>query len=348
MKQFLTRLLPILFLFCGAVNAAQTDSILVLLEEPEDNVSYASISNLRGWAVAPSGIDRIELFVDDKYADTIPYGGSRGDVGNAYSSYPNAGKSGFSMAYNYKGLSAGEHTIMVRAYDNNGDYNDSASTFTVKKFNSAYIADDSGISIANVTSFDAMDNKTFKLEGVEAEGDTWSVVLGWNRATQGFEIQEITRTQTGSGGDTSCPDFSGNWRGTVKFTTVTYIEGTKDVQTENMTLNYTISQTNCSVTIRNNLNNYVDTGTVNAGTNAVVLPNDISEDTIDLIESLLASEGIYATVTITSNQHSMTFEKTSSGIDVDGDIDMAGKISANGVTLDFSVDMDIDGSLTKY
>jgi len=47
----------------------------------------------------------------------IPLGWRRADVGDAYPGYPGSAHSGFAMAFNYSTLSAGPHTLTVRAVD---------------------------------------------------------------------------------------------------------------------------------------------------------------------------------------------------------------------------------------
>ena len=68
----------------------------------------------RGWAVAESGIAAIEIDIDGIYEFNVPMGGARGDVANAYPDFPNSDASGFSMAFNYKDLVAGNHVVKVR------------------------------------------------------------------------------------------------------------------------------------------------------------------------------------------------------------------------------------------
>ncbi|MDG1683344.1 MAG: hypothetical protein P8H99_04300 [Luminiphilus sp.] len=51
------------------------------LEEPLNNETHLGIGNLRGWALASSGIAKLEVLVDGGYVYNAPYGGQRGDVG---------------------------------------------------------------------------------------------------------------------------------------------------------------------------------------------------------------------------------------------------------------------------
>jgi len=104
-KQRLRRF--VITIFCLVCGSTLADPLVLTLEEPQEGGTYTGISNLRGWAIAESGIDKIELDIDGVYAFDIPMGGSRGDVESAYPDFPNAAQSGFSMAFNYKALAAG-------------------------------------------------------------------------------------------------------------------------------------------------------------------------------------------------------------------------------------------------
>ena len=75
-----------------------SETVIVNLEEPNADGVYTGITNLRGWAVAESGIAVIEVDVDGNYAFDVPMGGARGDVAKVYPDFPDADTSGFSMA----------------------------------------------------------------------------------------------------------------------------------------------------------------------------------------------------------------------------------------------------------
>ena len=130
---------------------ALAESVVVSLEEPRDASLYTGISNLRGWAVAESGIGAIEIDIDGVYAFNVPMGGSRGDVANAYPDFPNSDASGFSMAFNYKNLSAGNHVVTVRAVSNDGNVATRSATITVSRFLSTYIQNADQVDTGTVT-----------------------------------------------------------------------------------------------------------------------------------------------------------------------------------------------------
>ena len=60
----------------------------LMLEEPINGEIHGGVGNLRGWAVASEGIDKVEIFIDGEYAFDAPYGGSRGDVGAPFLRLP--------------------------------------------------------------------------------------------------------------------------------------------------------------------------------------------------------------------------------------------------------------------
>ncbi|MBT5488723.1 MAG: Ig-like domain-containing protein, partial [Halieaceae bacterium] len=115
-----TFILSLLICFAGAVSAAD-DVLRIMLEEPVAGEIHGGVGNLRGWAVATAGIDKIEIMIDGEYAFDAPYGGARGDVGGAFPGVANASQSGFSLAYAYSNLSPGSHTITAVAHTLDGE-----------------------------------------------------------------------------------------------------------------------------------------------------------------------------------------------------------------------------------
>ena len=172
--------------------AAKDSNIRVALEEPVNAGIYAGISNLRGWAAAPNGIEVVEVFIDGSYAFDVPMGGLRGDVGNRYPTYPGSDFAGYSMAYNYKSLSPGRHDITVRAIDGLGNYNERSGYFFAERFNSGFIADSNDVDLSTATGLYQVDQHSLEMSGVSIEGDQWDVTLSWDGPSQGFQIVGIT------------------------------------------------------------------------------------------------------------------------------------------------------------
>lgn len=168
------------------VNIVVNDMI-VYLEEPANGATASGISNLRGWAVSPNPIQRIDLYVDGSLVSTLPYGGTRADVGAAFPTYSGSMNSGFSMAYNYGALGVGSHTILARTVDNAGNFKDSTSTFNVVRFPSSFIDSPAEVSLQG-TSTTIVDANTLRLNNVMVQGVSYNLTLRWNTATQGFAL----------------------------------------------------------------------------------------------------------------------------------------------------------------
>ncbi len=165
--------------------------IILTLEEPAALFTSNGIANLRGWVVGLAAISKIELFIDGQYVTDVPSGGSRGDVGNAFPQYPNADKSGFSMAFAYSELTAGSHTALVRAHDINGLTQDSSALFNTARFDNAFISDLNAVTLNSATV--QINNEQILISSFVADGKSYTLRLQWQTATQQFEIQEIIK-----------------------------------------------------------------------------------------------------------------------------------------------------------
>ena len=208
---FRAALAVLLIVFTQVTFAGRDTRIKVSIEEPVQGERYSGISNLRGWAVSPEGMGSyyLEFYIDEEFAFYLyPYG-DRPDVGEAFPDYPNSDTAGFSMAYNYKDLSAGEHEIRVRAYDNAGNYNDAATTFTAEKFISPFISSDSAVDISTSESWKVIDKKTYLVSGPTLEGKQRDFLLKWDRASQSFKMEGIGPVGSGGSGS-SIGDSTGN------------------------------------------------------------------------------------------------------------------------------------------
>jgi hypothetical protein len=161
----------------------------VLLEEPVIKSVYSGIGNLRGWAVASDGIEKIEIWIDGAYAFDVPYGGARVDVGNAFPEIVGASDSGFALAWNYNNMSIGAHTITARAYDENGQSGDSTSEFTVARFEKPFLQADDQVSLADAQC--SLSGSQISLQDALLDGKIYDILLDWRTATQGFEIIEV-------------------------------------------------------------------------------------------------------------------------------------------------------------
>ena len=174
----------------SSMNSAQASHVLrVQLEEPVEGEIHTGVGNLRGWAVADLGIDKVEIWIDDEYAFDVPYGGARGDVGNAFPDIAGSEASGFSMAFGYSALAAGAHTAKAVAYDSSGSVKESAISFSVVKFEESFIADPNAVDLSNAIC--SVSGDEVSVTDAVVSRDPLDMVLKWRTAEQGFEIVEI-------------------------------------------------------------------------------------------------------------------------------------------------------------
>lgn len=165
------------------------DVLRIMLEEPVAGEIHGGVGNLRGWAVATDGIDKIEIMIDGEYAFDAPYGGARGDVGGAFPEVANASQSGFSLAYAYSNLSPGSHTISAIAHTLEGETQTSSATFETVRFKQSFISGASAVDL-DATSCTVTGDEISASNAVIG-GDTYDMVLDWRTAEQGFEIVQI-------------------------------------------------------------------------------------------------------------------------------------------------------------
>ena len=196
-------LLSFFMCFTGAAHAA--DVLRIMLEEPVAGEIHGGVGNLRGWAVATDGIDKIEIMIDGVYAFDAPYGGARGDVGGAFPEVANASLSGFSLAYAYSNLSPGSHTISAVAHTRAGETQTSSATFETVRFKQSFISDPDAVDLAATSCTVAGDE--ISASNALIGGDIYDILLDWRTAEQGFEIIEIVE---GSSADDNGTDGSGD------------------------------------------------------------------------------------------------------------------------------------------
>lgn len=308
-----------LFLFSSLCFAGLNEDIKINIEEPVGGGVYSGISNLRGWAIAPEGINRflLSVYVDGEFAFyMVPYG-QRTDVGNAYPDYLGSETGGFSMAFNYKDLTPGEHEIRVLAFDDNEDYNEAVTTFTTERFVGSFISDDSEVDISTSETWSIVDNQTYLITGPTIEGEQWDFELKWDKASQGFKIQRIALSGSdnssdssgggdGTGGNSgsetaSCADLSGTWSGRLEGEVVLTGGGQtyRDYTSGQRTLY--VRQSGCSITFtQSDPNISALSGTI-SGTKAVLSGSPYSFSTFNReLKAFLSREGISAEPSVQS------------------------------------------------
>lgn len=172
----------------GTMIPPQLGGWAISLEEPIVNEVHGGIGNLRGWAIDPEGIEKVEMWLNGAYLFDVPYGGDRPDVGAAYPEVPGSGKSGFSMAFGYSNLAAGEHTMTARAFNSLGEVREASATFSVVTLHKNFIPSSDVVSTDDASCDTS--NDEVRLGDVAIDGKLYDLLLKWRTAEQGFEIIE--------------------------------------------------------------------------------------------------------------------------------------------------------------
>lgn len=182
----------------GPALAAQNTAIKIQLEEPTFGSPATGISNLRGWAAGPNGIDVVELYIDGGYRTNIPYGGARNDVCDKsdVASYPDCDLSGFSMIRNFSLLSEGAHTFTVRAVAPNGDFNLDQQTVYVDPWHKGYINSDTAMDLGGATF--TRSGNDLNMKNVSVDGVAYDLKLRWNKDMQAPKLISIGPAAEGS------------------------------------------------------------------------------------------------------------------------------------------------------
>ena len=168
---------------------AVAEPLRVSLDQPSNNGIHSGVGMIRGWALSGEGVDRIEVYIDGRYAFDVPYGDPRADVGEAYPDIDMSSTSGFSVPFRYSALSAGEHTVSVVVTDRFGEQVERSSTFEVVRFDEPYI------SKANTPNMDWSLASSYAdyitVRGVQVGDAIYTLTLQWQTQTQSFEIVDV-------------------------------------------------------------------------------------------------------------------------------------------------------------
>ena len=184
-----------LLLMALVLSPARAADLIINLEEPVDGGTSSGVSNIRGWAVASDGIERIEVYFDGVFGFEVPYGASREDVGAIYPDIVGSINSGFGSAMAYGLLGNGEHTVTVRAVSLTGDMAEDSARFEVVGFPYDFLSADESPNLEGASVSLAGDSVVIN-DVILQDGEDYAVTLGWLTASQGFEIRQVTPAVT--------------------------------------------------------------------------------------------------------------------------------------------------------
>lgn len=162
------------------------------IEEPIVSGVHSGIGMVRGWAVSSNPIQRVEVFVDDKYRFDIPHGGLRADVGKRFEKIENADLSGYASPVNFNGLGKGEHTLLVRVTDAFGSVQERSVDFSVTTFQKGYISADETVELGWATNITALGDSV-TIQGATIGGGKYDITLTWRTSSQSFELTRIQK-----------------------------------------------------------------------------------------------------------------------------------------------------------
>ena len=102
------------------------------IDEPMGNITTDTML-VRGWALNSSGVSSIKIYIDNVLKSTVTTGISRPDVKEAYPTYINADKSGYSSTIDIRDLSDGTKTLKVEQIGKDGSINTLTRTITISR-----------------------------------------------------------------------------------------------------------------------------------------------------------------------------------------------------------------------
>ena len=102
------------------INVSKLASVSAIDTPASSSTITSNKVTVSGWAVSASGVKEIKVYVDGKEKGTTKVGISRTDIGNIYSAYPNASKSGFSVNIDINDIAPGNKTFEIKETSNDG------------------------------------------------------------------------------------------------------------------------------------------------------------------------------------------------------------------------------------
>lgn len=89
--------------------------------------------NIDGWALNDSGINHINIYLDDKYIGKTTVKYPRTDVTNTFKNYKDSENAGFSYKYSANKLSSGSHKVKVTVVGNDGSEQSQERYFNINR-----------------------------------------------------------------------------------------------------------------------------------------------------------------------------------------------------------------------
>ncbi len=170
------------------------DPIRMSIEEPFNGDVKSGVSTFRGWVVSKNPLMSLTLYRDGSLFAELDHNGKRADVGNKFPNYPDSMNSGFAFATNFGVLAAGQHRYRLVARDNKSNVLEKNVSFSIARFDNAFVNDDSKVSLGSASIYSPGGND-IRIDRMQHDGKEYRVILRWKKAKQGFDPIEIIRTK---------------------------------------------------------------------------------------------------------------------------------------------------------
>lgn len=97
---------------------------IIWLDTPNNSTTFiksgTSQLSIGGWSLNSFGVQKVQIYVDNKYIGDANTGLSRADVNSSYPNYINGANSGFSKVLDMNSITNGVHTLTVNSVGNDG------------------------------------------------------------------------------------------------------------------------------------------------------------------------------------------------------------------------------------
>ena len=163
----------------------------IAVDQPIRDAVHSGLGMVRGWAVSSEPIERVEVYIDGTYRFDIPHGDKRNELTKRFPDNDRAVESGFSTAFNFNQLGAGDHDITVRAIDRFGSVVEKSFTFGVTTFDKSFIKASDVFELGWATMSGLSDS--FIIRSALVDGAYYDISMQWQPRTQSFEIVGIRK-----------------------------------------------------------------------------------------------------------------------------------------------------------
>jgi GT2 family glycosyltransferase len=133
--------------------AGRADASVKFMPQPDDEIEgfldlpkagrpgmapQSGTVDIAGWAVSKAGIEKVEIYCDEKFAEEAHYGVLRPDVAEIFPAFSNPGRSGFFSKLDATTLLDGQHVLKVFARSRSGRTRGWEQQFSVVNSNEVY------------------------------------------------------------------------------------------------------------------------------------------------------------------------------------------------------------------